>query len=248
MKSPLNSAKLTNVILFLNQSEETFLMRNVTEMSGSLIFYRLLLCAGIMPLLTGCGPTQLDHYSAANNLHNAGQYQQAIDDYTSFILLNPRYAHAYYNRGYAYTALGKYDRAITDFDQALAINPDLPEVYVKRADCYKNKSQYDRALADYNKAVKTSPIYAEAYLKRAEIYNAKGRYDLAVADYNTLIDSCPDQNIYINRAVAYYHLGEYEKAWQDIDEIQIPDFIPGYAINIDQDFLYALRTASGRAR
>jgi tetratricopeptide (TPR) repeat protein len=224
-------------------------------MSANLVFCKLLLCAGIMILLTGCCPSQVDYYSTANNLQNAGKYRKAIDNYNCFICLNPQYAHAYYSRGYAYAALGKYDRAITDFDRALTINPDLPEVYVKRGDCYKNKSQYDQALTDYSEAIKTNPAYAEAYLKRAAVYNAKGRYDLAVADYNTLIDSCPDnligcpnQKIYTNRAVAYYHLGEYEKAWLDIDKLQIPDFRPNYAINIDQDFLHALRTASGRAR
>ena len=42
----------------------------------------------------------------------------AIADYTDAIRLNPRYAEAYYGRGYAYGKIGKTAEAEADFAQA----------------------------------------------------------------------------------------------------------------------------------
>jgi len=236
-------------------------MRILPRMLAKLILCRLAVCAGIMPVfLAGCAPISVDYYSRANDSLNAGQYEQAIADYTEFILLNPRYAHAYYNRGRAYAALGEYDhatteydRAITDFDQVLAIKPQFAEVYVRRANCYRNKSQYDRALIDYDKAVNINPRYADAYFQRAITCDAKGRYEWAVADYNKFLDVCPENfrghnnhKAYMNRAVTYYHMGEYEKAWADVAKLR--EFRFGYPTYIDQQFLQELRVASGRER
>lgn len=229
-------------------------MRIIRKTSAVLILSRAVVCAVAMSvLLAGCASTPVDYYSRAKAYQEAGQFEKAIADYTQFILLNPRYAHAYYNRGRAYAASGEYDRAITDFDQVLAIRPQLPEVYVTRADAYKNMSQFDRALMDYDKATKINPNYAEAYFGRAEIYGIKGRHDLALADYDRLLDICPEditsrtnRRIYLSRAQAYYHLGEYDKSWQDIGRVPVWDFRLGYTILADQAFLQALRSIRQR--
>ena len=42
------------------------------------------------------------------------QYKEAIADYTEAIKLNPEYAQAYNNRGFAYRELGKKEEADAD--------------------------------------------------------------------------------------------------------------------------------------
>ena len=61
-----------------------------------------------------------------------GEYQEAIDDYTSAIKINPDDADAYVNRGAAYHNLGKHQEAIDDFNTAIKINPDYAKAYYNR--------------------------------------------------------------------------------------------------------------------
>jgi len=49
---------------------------------------------------------------------------RAIVDYNRAIRINPNYADAYFNRGYAYGEKKDYDRAIEDYTQAIRINPN----------------------------------------------------------------------------------------------------------------------------
>ena len=47
-----------------------------------------------------------------------GDYDAAITDYTEVIWLNPEYAEAYHNRGYAHAQLGNHGQATADRQKA----------------------------------------------------------------------------------------------------------------------------------
>ena len=51
-----------------------------------------------------------------------GQHQNAINNYTKVIQLDPEYANAYNNRGIAYRALGQ--PALADADKTMACSLD----------------------------------------------------------------------------------------------------------------------------
>ena len=56
----------------------------------------------------------------------------AAQEFTKAIELDPDYAAAYYNRGFAYGKLGQYQRGIEDFDKAIQLDPDYAENYYSR--------------------------------------------------------------------------------------------------------------------
>jgi tetratricopeptide (TPR) repeat protein len=66
--------------------------------------------------------------TAYNNRGSArldlGEYEQAIEDYTEAIRLDPSYALAYNNLGVAHKAQGNWEEAITDFRLYLELLPD----------------------------------------------------------------------------------------------------------------------------
>ena len=68
------------------------------------------------------------------------------------ILLNPKPALAYYNRGLAYVTLGQHERAIQDFDEAIRLNPQYAEVYNNRGGAYEAIGKSIEAERDFAKA------------------------------------------------------------------------------------------------
>ncbi len=67
-----------------------------------------------------------------------GQYQKAIDDFTTAIELNPHYAEAYNHRGLTFDRLQAYQKAIDDFTTAIELNPHYAEAHHNIAITFKN--------------------------------------------------------------------------------------------------------------
>lgn len=145
-----------------------------------------------------------------------GHYDQAINDYTASLSLDPRNADTYNNRGNAYHAGRDYDRAIADFDRAIAIDPAHSLAYNNRAIAYGRKGELDRAIEDFSQAVAIDPAYASAYGNRGNIFFKQGEFDRALADFDQAIVINPKSALfYRNRAKAYQELRLYEKAIAD---------------------------------
>ena len=68
-------------------------------------------------------------FNRGNEAYEAGNYDQAIEEYTEAIWRVPsssreNAAIIYNNRGLAYMGKGDFSRAISDFEEALRINPN----------------------------------------------------------------------------------------------------------------------------
>ncbi len=101
-----------------------------------------------------------------------GDYQSAINDFSSIIRLQPEYEmlyQAHFGRGYAQFQLGEYEEAKTDFDRAIRIYANDAEVFFWRAYTkYKLGYRPSSEIADYNRAILLRPEYAEAYFNRGQ--------------------------------------------------------------------------------
>jgi lipoprotein NlpI len=64
---------------------------------------------------------------------------------------------------------------------------------------------------------------------------------LALSDFNKAIEIFPGYAwAYLNRGIAYYHMEEYDEAWEDVHKAQ------NLGYQVPPEFLKALREASGR--
>jgi len=81
-----------------------------------------------------------------------GTYQQAINEFTTAIRLNPSYTYAYRMRGSAYVQLGQHERAIQDYDKAIQLDASIAAIYVISqalgwlADAIDDGTRADRSL------------------------------------------------------------------------------------------------------
>ena len=146
-------------------------------------------------------------------------YNEKIRCYSEAIRLNPKYAQAYYNRGYAKSKLKQYAEAITDYDVAIRLDPKDANAHYNRGYAKDELKQYKGAITDYDEAIRLDPNYARAYYNRGYAKNELKQYAEAITDYDMAIRLDPnDANAYNNRGFAKDELKRYAEAITDYDE------------------------------
>jgi tetratricopeptide (TPR) repeat protein/V8-like Glu-specific endopeptidase len=156
-------------------------------------------------------PTTADEYFIAgiNKFVEPGDSvkagkQQAIQEFSTAILLNPRYQYAYSARAYVYGQVREFQQSLADFNQAITINPKDFNAYNNRANLKADKlNDIQGALTDYNQSISINPESSEAYYNRAHLKTTKlNDTQGALTDYNQSISINPKySNAYNNRGV-----------------------------------------------
>ena len=155
-------------------------------------------------------------FQQGNVLMMLRQMDKAIERYSHAIKLNPNYAYAYNNRGFAYERKGDFDLALQDYNTAIKLNPDLAGAYANRGDVYRITGKIDRAIEDCTTAIKLDSKCIEAHNNRGVAYVSTGEFDLAIEDYDTAIKLNPKLAVvYNNRGNAYRDKGDFDRAIVD---------------------------------
>lgn len=124
------------------------------------------------------------------------QYQDAVNDLSLAIKLEPTDSLYYFKRGDLYQNIfsGKSDAALSDFNKAINLGFNNYEVFKSRGDIFKSQNKFKQAEEDYNKAIvlmKEKEGVAEIYRLRAQVYAAMEQYDMALTDYDKAISLEP---------------------------------------------------------
>jgi PQQ-dependent catabolism-associated CXXCW motif protein len=152
------------------------------------------------------------------------QYDNAVDDFTKAISLDPGNADAYVRRALAYASKDAYDAAMTDFDKAYALkkspeveamrrDPKFAAGYIARGKALHDEKKYAPAIEEYEKAIQLAPDNFDAYYNRAVTYYTTKNYVRAIEDYDRAIALNPKSILAHNgRGNAYYSKGDYDHA------------------------------------
>jgi len=127
------------------------------------------------------------YFARGRTLIEQKDFNQAIDQFTKAIQMDPKDALAYYNRGLAYVAQSEYQEAIADYTSALHLNPKNALAYYHRGIAHRHLKEFDRAIGDYTRAIRLDPRLAVAYRNRGHAFAAKGDADRARADYEEAV-------------------------------------------------------------
>lgn len=142
--------------------------------------------------------------------------QKAIELYSKAIELDPNFAEAYSNRGYAKYLLGEEKNALQDYDKAIELNPNLSEAYNNRGNAKESLGDENGALEDYDKAIELNPDYTNAYNNRGIVKRELGDTTGAMIDFNKAIELRGDfPEAYCNRGVLKEKIGDNNGALLD---------------------------------
>jgi len=154
--------------------------------------------------------------SRGNAYMKLEQWNNAKDDFTKALIIDPKLVLALTNRGYTYRNLGQYDKAIADYTMAVGIDPDYKLSWSNRGYIYYIRKQWDKAVEDFSRAIRIDPEFSDAYLNRGSAYGNIGAWDKAIDDISIAIKLRPDHaKSYINRGSIYWGIKQYDKAIAD---------------------------------
>eukprot|EP01031_Cornospumella_fuschlensis_P035724 gene35724-43328_t len=95
----------------------------------------------------------------------------AIDDYSTVIRINPKYAPAYFNRGGLYKLKKDYAKAIDDLNMAVNLDPGNVDYRASRSLLFRESGHYHEAVKDtiLTRALIKSPNLAKALEAGVEV-------------------------------------------------------------------------------
>lgn len=107
---------------------------------------------------------------------------RAVEQYDSFLKLEPHHTEAWNHLGLCHALLGQFDKAIQAFEKAIENDPQYVSAYINLAEVHEKRGNWDAAS---NTLEKTVSIYPNA--ERVRIYDTLARsyfiqkkYDLAL--------------------------------------------------------------------
>ncbi len=160
-----------------------------------------------------------EYYYKGNDHYEKGNYDKAIENYNTAIILNPNFPEAYFNRGLCYYVKKDYDKAIKDYTKAAEQDSENPVIFNNRGDAYYRKQEYNKAIMDYDKAVTLNSSYLKSYYNRGLAYAVLEDYDKAIEDFSKVIELDTDfAEAYYVRGLAYEYLESYDKATEDYEK------------------------------
>jgi tetratricopeptide (TPR) repeat protein len=175
----------------------------------------------------------LDFLNDGNAHYAAGRYEEAINNYTQVILLDPTNHIAFLSRGDAKNMLTHYAAAIDDYTRAILLDPTDHTAFLSRGDAKSELGWYAEAIVDYDRAILLNPTHTLAFLMRGDAKCKLRLYAEAIVDYDQAIRlGTTDPTAFVNRGNAKFGLGRYEEAIKDYDQ--------SITLNSDDDVTNAL--------
>jgi len=144
------------------------------------------------------------------------EYDRALIKLTKAINISPKFAAAFYYRGYVNEMLGSLiyaHKIIPDYTNAISIDPKFAKAYERRAYIYFQNANRPKRAADINRAIVLDPRSAQANFYRGYFTLEGARAMLDISKAITLDPNYVDA--LIERADRYEEAKQYEKALAD---------------------------------
>ncbi len=130
--------------------------------------------------------------------YEIGNFENAVDDYSSIIEIDPNSESAYYSRALNYFYLAIYSKSIADYNKVLELDSDSNDdrLYLYRGCGYMALDNPSNAVVDFTNAIRINKNNSIYYKYRALAYFLSDNIELAIKDISYCIKLPNHENIY----------------------------------------------------
>jgi len=140
---------------------------------------------------------------------DAGQYDQAVQEFRRAIGLEPKYYRAYMELGYTYEKLEKLPEAESAYKSAQKLRPRYADVYSNLGYFYYVYGRIADAERAFLKVTRLTPDSVLAHNNLGGIYATRGRYALAEAMFKKSMAIRPNGEACSNLGTIYFSQRRY---------------------------------------
>jgi tetratricopeptide (TPR) repeat protein len=131
------------------------------------------------------------HYELAKYEGNRGRFDEAVQEYTKTLELDPSYAYAVNGLAYVYSDIGNFDKAMEYCQKYAALLPGDANPVDSLAELYFRMGKFDDSMAGYKEALKLKPDFLGSSWSLAYIYALREDYQEAQKSIDQFISIAP---------------------------------------------------------
>jgi len=177
-------------------------------------------------------------HGRAWTLLQAGDIQQAEEEFRSILVSDPDFHPSHAGLGFVLLASSRFDASIEQFDQALLLGPEYLPALLGRAEVFLAVERVEEAVKDLSAALVADPTLTTIRRRIAELeFTAlmsqvalarqaaeAGRYGQARDAYERVIALSPDSAfLYVELARLESHQEDHSKALQRLEQAVLLD-------------------------
>jgi tetratricopeptide (TPR) repeat protein len=148
---------------------------------------------GIYQKILVLDPKSVAAMTSIAGLHGKlGEAEQELAWTDKAIAINPRFQHAYINRGNALMALGRLDDAKAAYEKAVALDPKDPIAVYSLGVLAEQRKDFAAAVGFYARSVELDPKFENGYFNLAVAHANLGHWDDAIAAMKKTLEINPD--------------------------------------------------------
>lgn len=146
-------------------------------------------------------------------------FERALADMDSAILLEPRYAGYFINRAYMKYNLDDYFGAMADYDYAIVLDPASQEAHFNRGLLRAEVGDNNKAISDFTFVLKNNPSNFMALYNRALLHMRTRQFREAAADFTAILKKYPNFEAgYMARGEAKRRMGDLKGSEADYEK------------------------------
>ena len=155
------------------------------------------------------------YFKTGEEFVSAGNYKDAIEQFTKAIDLQPDFADAYIFRANAYEKLNMLKEAAEDYDRASTFLSNNTVVLYQAARLNYLLGEYQNAIEKADASIILKKTNPDAYVIKAKALMALGRYEEAMATCNTALTLKETAENFYLRGLINVELGRFSAAEED---------------------------------
>ena len=100
-----------------------------------------------------------------------GRYQDAVNEYSEVIKLNPENSDVHFNLGWALMESKRYIEALVPLKKSIRLNPKNTDAYYSLGWVYGELKRYEEAIVALEETLQIDPNYLEARTRLSTMKN-----------------------------------------------------------------------------
>lgn len=160
-----------------------------------------------------------EQFRRALALHQAGQFQDALNIYVAILRSEPRHFDSLHLLGVAMLQIGNPQKSVELIELALQISPNVSAACNNLANAYKELGHFDKAIAFYQRSIELEPDYADAHYNLGTALKEAQQLAASLQAFDQAIALNPQHfNAYSNRGNVLQDLGRIADAIASYDK------------------------------